>query len=182
MKIVNLSVTNNATTPLPFNLQAYLIALQNYLDDHVTPIWHAPVNIEEATGLVAPDSVTWNLVIADTTDQTSNLGYHTVINGVPTAKAFVTSAAAANVPLSAVISRAVAEMLVNPSGSLTVTAPDGAIRSVEIGEAVSTTYFNVNGFQMADFTYPSYFQPYYGNATGKFDYCNVLTGPVGSVK
>ena len=153
-------------------------ALQDMTNRYLGPAWHTGARFVFSTAPVAGD---WIVYIRDTTDQAGALGYHAVVNGVPTAYVFARTCHQDGITVSSTVSHEVDEMLVDPyidrvvafAGLNDVNPP--AFWLVEVGDPVETASFHVDGFQMSDFVTPAFFET---SATKGFDEMGLLRAPL----
>lgn len=171
--IVNISVYNQASTPLGLNLNILVAALQKYVDDFVAPIWGTPAKLTATNG---PVSGTWGFVFLDDADAPGALAYHTVEDGLPIAKIFVRTILENGETLSSGSSHELVEMLVDPTCSLTMPAPNGDTYAYEAADPVEENVFDVDGFQMSNFVYPCFFQSQQ-DGVNQYDQMKMLTAP-----
>lgn len=167
--IPTISVYNQATTPLGFDLAAFVAAMQKYVDDALEPVWGCPAALTIAAG---PVPGTWGMVFLDSADVEGALAYHTD-EGLPLAKVFVKTILDAGESVSVAATHELAEMLVDPGANCWAMDPHGILYTLECADAVEETSFDVAGFQVSDFCYPAWF----GRPGSQFDHCHALTAP-----
>lgn len=157
------------TTSVPAgDVVAYKNAQQAQLDKDFSPAWGGDATITLVTG-------GWPVYLEDFSDVQGALGYHDVdVSGVPFARVFVKTAAAANISWQSVASHEVLEMLADSNANTTVVGPDGCNWYREVGDPCEDLSYFVNSVEMSDFVYPSWFSP-----TGQkpFDKLGALRAP-----
>jgi hypothetical protein len=174
--IPTIAVFNKATTPLGFNLTDFVAAMQVYIDEHVAPVWGTPAKLVASTDFVKG---AWAMVFLDSADQPGALAYHDLTpDGLPESKVFVKTTLDAKELVSVSASHELVEMLVDPATNLSSSGPDPkTIYAYESADPVEALDFAVQGFQMSDFVYPSYFEAFHKPNSVPFDHMNKVTKP-----
>jgi hypothetical protein len=167
---------NNATTPLGVDLDALIVAMQAFVDEHVVPVWGTPAKLIRSDGFVKG---AWAMVFLDDADQPGALAYHDLTpDGLPEAKVFVKTTLANNDLVSVSASHELVEMLVDPAINLLTTGPDpNVIYAYESADPVEELSFPVNDISMTDFAYPAYFEAFHTPGSTQFDYLKKVTKP-----
>lgn len=177
-QIPQIAVFNQATTPLGVDLDALVAALQKFVTDYVVPVWGTPARLVRTAGF---KKGAWAFVFLDTADQAGALAYHDLTpEGFPLSKVFVKTIAGDGASLSVAASHELVEMLVDPAINMLTTGPDPkAAYAYEAADPVEadSLAFNVNGFKMTDFIYPSYFEIFRKPDSTKFDYRGKVRKP-----
>ena len=177
-QIPDIAVFNQATTPLGVDLDKLIAALQKFVTDYVVPVWGTPARLVKTTGF---KKNAWAVVFLDTADQSNALAYHDLTpDGFPLSKVFVKTIADDGASLTVATSHELVEMLVDPAINMLTTGPDPkAAYAYEAADPVEadSLAFNVNGFKMSDFIYPSYFEIFRKPNSTKFDYRGKVTRP-----
>jgi hypothetical protein len=173
-----IAVFNKAKTPLGLDLGALVAALQRFVDDHVVPVWSTPARLVMTDGF---KKGAWGFVFLDTADAPGALAYHDLTpDGFPLSKVFVKTIAADGASLSVAASHELVEMLVDPAINLLSSGPDAkaayAYESADPVEADELA-FDVSGFAMSDFIYPSYFESFRKPNSTKFDHQGKVAKP-----
>ena len=177
-QIPQIAVFNQATAPLGVDLDALVSALQKFVTDCVAPVWGTPARLARTTGF---KKNAWAVVFLDTADQARALAYHELTpDGFPLSKVFVKTIAGAGASLTVATSHELVEMLVDPAINMLTTGPD--LKSAYAYEAADPVEddslgFKVNGFNMTDFIYPSYFEIFRKPNSTKFDYRGKVSRP-----
>jgi hypothetical protein len=171
-----IAVFNKAATPLGVDLDALIAAMQNYIDNFVAPVWAAPATLVKSTDFV-PGA--WAMVFLDDADQPGALAYHELTpDGLPISKVFVRTTIKDGDSVSVSASHELVEMLVDPAINLMTTGPDPkAVYAYESADPVEELSFPINGIQLSDFVYPSYFEAFHAPASVKFDQMGKVTKP-----
>jgi len=118
-------------------------------------------------------------VFLDDADVQGALAYHDVTpEGMPLSKVFVKTTLANHELVSVSASHELAEMLVDPAVQMMTTGPNlrltYAYESCDPVEAIS---FPVNGIQMSDFVFPSYFEVFRKAGSVPFDQMGKVRKP-----
>jgi hypothetical protein len=139
-------------------------------------VWGTPAKLFKSTDFVKND---WAMVFLDDADQPGALAYHDLTpDGLPLAKVFVRTIVQNREPVSIATSHELVEMLVDPAINMMTTGPDPkAVYAYESADPVEEESFNVNGFPMSDFVYPSYFEIFRKPGSVKFDQVNKVQKP-----
>jgi hypothetical protein len=173
-----IAVFNKAKTPLGLDLSALVAALQKFVDVHVVPVWGTPAKLVLTSGF---KQGAWGFVFLDTADAPGALAYHDLTpDGFPLTKVFVKTIASDGASLSVAASHELVEMLVDPAINLMSSGPDPkAAYAYESADPVEAEElgFDVNGFVMTDFIYPSYFEAFRKPNSTKFDHQGKVTKP-----
>ena len=173
-----IAVFNKAVTPLGLDLGALIVALQKFVDQHVVPVWNTPCKLIQTNAFKKGD---WGFVFLDTADSPGALAYHDLTpDGYPLTKVFVKTIADDRASLTVAASHELVEMLVDPAINLMSSGPDPkagyAYESADPVEA-DELGFEVNGFLMTDFIYPSYFENFRKPNSTKFDHMGKVAKP-----
>lgn len=174
--IPTITCFNRATTDLQVDLDALITAMQHYIDNVVAPIWGTPAKLIKTTGF---QTGAWAMVFLDNADQAGALAYHDLTpDGLPIAKVFVKTTLADKQLVSVAASHELVEMLVDPAINLMTTGPDSTtIYAYESADPVEELSFPVDGIQMSDFVYPSYFEDFHQPGSVQFDHLNQVNKP-----
>src|SRR5260370_11454203 len=113
---------NNATTSLDVDFDKLIGAMQEYVDEHVVPIWGTPAKLVKSTDFIKG---AWAMVFLDNADQPGALAYHDLTPyGLPQSKVFVKTTIENHDLVSVSASHELVEMLVDPAINLMTTGPD----------------------------------------------------------
>ena len=175
-QIPTIACFNRAKTPLGLNLDKLLAALQKFVDNCVVPVWGTPAKLVRSTGFVKG---AWALVFMDNADQADALAYHDLTpDGFPVSSVFVKTIADDKSSLTGATSHELVEMLVDPAINLYTTGPDPKlVYAYESADPVEELSFKIDGFEMTDFVYPSYFESFHKPKSTQFDYMKKVTRP-----
>lgn len=158
------------TVPLGVDPAALLVALQEYVDKHLGPVWSVGCKLR-LSDVVGPGE--WMLVWADDADQAGALGYHNDPLGRPVGYVFVRTSQRAGEPISVTASHELAEMLIDPGANLGAFTPRGRWAALEICDPVESETFAINGLPVSDFVYP----PWFGEPGQVYDHLGHLSKP-----
>lgn len=169
-----ISVYNRATVSLGLDLSKLVIALQAYVSVHIAPVWNCGAILNLTDG---PVPGTWGFVFLDDADVEGALAYHTV-DGLPFSKVFVRTLQQAADSLSVAASHELVECLVDPACNLMAYGA-GKVVAYEAADPVEADEdgFQVGGFQMSDFVFPSWFEGFHPKGATQFDYTGKLSAP-----
>ncbi|HEY6865580.1 MAG TPA: hypothetical protein VI319_16935 [Burkholderiales bacterium] len=171
-----IAVFNKAKTPLGVDLDALVAAMQVFIDQHVVPVWGTPAKLQRSHGFVKN---AWAMVFLDNADQAGALAYHDLTpDGLPISKVFVKTTLDNHDKVSVSASHELVEMLVDPAINLMTTGPDPkVIYAYESADPVEELSFAINGIDMTDFVYPSYFESFHKPGSVQFDHLKKVTKP-----
>jgi hypothetical protein len=167
---------NQAVTPLGVDLDALIAALQVYVDKHVAPVWGTPAKLIKSMDFVKD---AWAIVFLDTADQPGALAYHDLTpSGLPLSKVFVKTTLDDNELVSVSTSHELVEMLVDPAINMMTTGPDAkTMYAYESADPVEAVTFKIDGIEMSDFVYPSYFEVFRKTGSVQFSHVNKVKKP-----
>jgi hypothetical protein len=175
-QIPTIACFNRAKTPLGFDLDKLLAALQKFVDTLVVPVWGTPAKLVKSTGFL-PGA--WAAVFLDTADAPGALAYHDLTpDGFPLSKVFVKTILDDKSSVSVAASHELVEMLVDPAINIWSTGPQsGVFYAYEAADPVEEVSFPVDGIAMTDFVYPSYFEDFRKPGSTQFDPMKKVTRP-----
>ena len=173
-KIVLTDQTNGKVVP-PGQLQQIAAALQQQVDNDFAPVWgvRADISAPAAGDAIPLDALKLNVVESIP----GAGGVHLDDQGQPYAEAV-------NGPdLSISISHEVLEMLVDPWGNRFTLGPDidpgfqdqEVFYLVEVCDPCEATHYPVDGVEVSDFVYPSFYDP---KGVAPFDFKGALAAPL----
>ena len=167
---------NKAKTPLGVDLDKLITAMQEYVDDHVAPVWGTPAKLVKSSNFLKD---AWAIVFLDDADEPDALAYHDLTPaGLPLSKVFVRTTIKNGDLVSVSASHELVEMLVDPAINLMTTGPNPKlVYAYESADPVEELTFNVNGIPMSDFVYPSYFEVFHKAKSVRFDHLNKVKKP-----
>lgn len=152
-----IAVYNRSTTPLGFDLAAFVAAMNEYVTTAVAPAWNVSAELHVAEG---PVSGEWGFVFLDDADAPGALAYHDEETGAPISKVFVRTILDSQSSVTVAASHELVEMLVDPLCCAYTTTEDPlTLYALEAADPVEDDAlgFDVAGFKMSDFVYPSWF-------------------------
>jgi hypothetical protein len=174
--VPKIAVFNKATVSLGVDLDELIAAMQIYIDKFIVPVWATPAKLVKSKDFL---SKAWAMVFLDDADQQGALAYHDLTpEGLPVAKVFVRTTLKNNDLVSVSASHELVEMLVDPAINLMTTGPDlKTVYAYESADPVEDSSFPVNGIQLSDFVYPSYFEAFHKAGAVKFDQLGKIRKP-----
>ena len=167
---------NQAETPLGVDSQKLITAMQVYVDRYVAPVWGTPAKLVKTTGF---KKGAWAMVFLDDADQPGALAYHDLTpDGFPLSKVFVKTILDDNASVSVATSHELVEMLVDPAINMWTVGPEaGTFYAYESADPVEEESFPLDGFDMTDFVYPSYFEDFHKPGATQLDYLKKVQKP-----
>lgn len=173
-KVALINQTNGDAVPAE-TLKRYRDALQNQVDNRLARAWNvrADISVLDAGAVIPPGTLPLNIV----NSLTGPAGVHTNFQGRPSAEAVNGD------QLSITLSHELLELLVDPSGTRVIEAPDLDPYSggqqvkylVEVCDPCAVFSYDIDGVPVSDFVLPSFYDP---NATGKVDFADFLARPL----
>jgi hypothetical protein len=175
-EVPKIACFNKATTALGVSLDDLIAAMQEYVDQFVAPIWATPAKLIKSTDYVKG---AWAMVFLDNADAPGALAYHDLTpDGLPQSKVFVKTTLDNGDLVSVSASHELVEMLVDPAINMMTTGPDSkTIYAYESADPVEALSFKVQGIDMSDFVYPSYFEVFHKLKSVRFDQMNKVSKP-----
>ena len=167
---------SQAKHPLGVPIDTLLAALQEYVDQHVAPVWSTPAQLVHSSGYLKEH---WAIVFLDESDEPGALAYHDLTpDGLPLSKVFVKTIRDGGGSLSVATSHELVEMLVDPAINLLALGPrKGYAYAYESADPVEEVAFPVRGLPMSDFVYPAYFEAFRAERSTQFDHVSKVTRP-----
>lgn len=177
-QIPTIACFNRAKTPLGLDLNKLLAALQKFVDTAVVPVWGTPAKLVLSTGFL-PGA--WAVVFLDTADAPGALAYHDLTpDGFPLSKVFVKTIREDKSSVSIATSHELVEMLVDPAINIWCNGPSaGVFYAYEAADPVEdeAVSFQIDGIDLTDFVYPSYFEGFRKAKSTQFDYTKKVSKP-----
>jgi hypothetical protein len=174
LKVALINQTDGDAVP-PDELEKYRLALQHQVDNDFAPVWkvRADISAPNAGARVPRGTSRLNIV----NSLTGRAGVHTNDQGHPSAEVVNDD------QLSITLSHELLEMLVDPSGTRFIRAPDLDPYSdsqqvhylVEVCDPCAVYSYEIDGVEVSDFVLPSFYDPY---ATGKVDHAGLMDRPL----
>jgi hypothetical protein len=168
---VQVAVVNASTVVQDADVQDAVAALQIQVSRDFVRIWGRDAQISFLPQNTPIPAGTWQLLIADNSDQAGALGYHELtVNGDPLGKVFAKDDIANGNSWTVTASHELLEMLADPWANASVENdnPDGSFRfyALEVCDACEDDQFgyqitipNGKNILVSDFVLPSWFQP-----------------------
>lgn len=177
---VSIACINKALTNLGVPLNKLTAALQKCFDQHFLPIWGYPVTLYN-TDVAKPSD--WQFIYFDDADQAGALGYHDLTkDGQPVSKIFVKTTLEDKQLVSVTACHELFEMTIDPIANLWAEASDGTEYAYEMCDPVEEDTFLVDGIQMSNFLYPTWFEPFKHRPGTKYDHLGLLKSPFSMTK
>lgn len=175
-QIPTIACFNKAKTALGVDLNALIAAMQAYVTQFVVPVWGTPAKLVKSADFVKGQ---WAMVFLDDADAPGALAYHDLTpDGFPLSKVFVRTTLQNGDLVSVSASHELVEMLVDPAINIMTTGPDPKlVYAYESADPVEALTFKVNGIEMSDFVYPSYFENFRKPGSTKFDQLGKVNKP-----
>jgi len=175
---VRIAMVNKATTPLDVDIHALCNAYQQQVDQHFFPVWGISCRLAVMSYVPAG---WWGLGFLDDADAANALGYHDLTpGGQPLGKIFVRTTKNANKKVSVTGSHELLEMLADPGINLgAIPGPNAQadLYAYEVCDACEDSTYQINGIDVSDFVFPSYFEGFRPANSDKFDYLGLITQP-----
>ncbi|MFY9559803.1 MAG: hypothetical protein WAQ52_06185 [Terriglobales bacterium] len=175
-EVPTIACFNKATTDLEVDFDNLITAMQAYVDNFVAPVWGTPAKLIKTTDF---EKGAWAVVFLDNADQAGALAYHELTpDGLPISKVFVKTTLDDKQLVSVSASHELVEMLVDPAINLMTTGPNPkTVYAYESADPVEALSFAVDGIEMSDFVYPSYFEDFHKPGSVRFDQLDKVTKP-----
>jgi hypothetical protein len=178
--VSDIAVLNESSVVNDSDLQVWVKAIQRQLDEQVEPFWGVTANLHFLPKGSERPSGQWWMVVTDTTDLASALGYHDLTSdGQPLGKVFAKTVNdegwGAQESPSRVLSHEVIEIIVDPLMVRVVDLPD-AEYLVEPGDPVflPTQGYAIDNVLVSDWATPAY---YHYNTDTRYDHQGFLNAP-----
>jgi len=177
---VTIACINKATVDLGVPLDKLTATLQKCFDQHFLPVWGYPVKLYN-TKVAKPTD--WQFIYFDDADTAGALGYHDLTTkGQPISKVFVKTTLASKELVSVTACHELFEMVIDPIANLWAEAEDGTEYAYEMSDPVEEDTFLVDGIEMSNFVYPTWFEPFKHPAGTKYDHLGLLKKPFSMTK
>jgi hypothetical protein len=174
VRIACVNKTKHVGLGVPFG--KLTAALQKCYDRHFLPVWGFPVKLYNTK---RPRPTDWQfLYVDDADDADGTAGYHDLtIHGRPVSFVFVRTVLENGEPVSLTASHELFEMVIDPIANMWAEAGGGREFAYEMCDAVEEDTFLVDGLQMSNFVYPTWFEPFRHPRGTKFDHLGLLKSP-----
>lgn len=169
---------NGAKTPLGtgVSFRAFLSALRGFARDFAA-VWGTPCRLVQGNTPNIPAGH-WGLIFIDDADVSGALGYHDLTpDGFPLSKIFVATTIDDGELVSVTASHELAEMLVDPAINLGAEGPRSVWYAYETADAVQEETYKVQGIEMTNFVYPSWFEGFRKKNSTRFDHLGTCRQP-----
>jgi hypothetical protein len=171
---VTIACVNKAKISLGPSMSELTAALQKCYDECFLPVWGYPVKLYNRK----PTPKDWQFIYFDDADAAGAEGYHDLTHrGQPVSKVFVKTSLGDNVPVSVTASHELFEMVIDPIANLWAEKNGRSSYGYETCDPVEEDTFMVNGLEMSNFVYPSWFEPFKHPPHTKFDHLGKLKAP-----
>lgn len=184
MAAIQISVINASTVLSDAAVQAVVPALQQQVSQDFYPAWGVDAVLTFVPQGSNPAPNTWWLTILDDSDQAGALGYHDLTSeGMPLGKVFAGSDLKFGNNWTVTASHELLEMLGDPDVNLTVLVQTGdtagTLYAYEVCDACEADNlgYQINGVQVSDFVYPSWFESFWSAGATQFDKANQIKQP-----
>lgn len=161
-----IAISNISTVVSDADVQAAVAALQIQVSRDFAPIYGADATLQWVAAGQTPPRGSWQLIVADTSDQVGALGYHEMTSdGRPIGYCFAKSTIADGASWSVCLSHELLEMLADPyiDRTVIVDQPDGSenVYMYEVCDAVESDAlgYPIDGVLVSDFVLPPWFAP-----------------------
>lgn len=172
---VHIACINKATVDLGVPMAMLTRALQKAYDEHFLPIWGYPVKLYNTQ---KPRPGDWCLYYLDDARDDDCYGLHDLTHrGQPMAKVFVRDTQADGGHISVVASHEIFEMAIDPLANLWAQATQRTLYAYEMCDPVEEDFFPVDGFQISNFVYPTWFEAFHHPKGTQFDHMGLLKKP-----
>jgi hypothetical protein len=176
---VRIACINRASVNLGLSFDKLTATLQKCYDRHFVPVWGYPVTLYNTRKAKPTD---WRFYYYDDADEAGALGYHLTEDGQPLSRVFVKTTLAVNQLVSVTACHELFEMVIDPIANLWAEAADGVEYAYEMCDAVEEDTFLVDGVEMSNFLYPTWFEPFRHPPGTKYDHLGLLKRPFAMTK
>jgi hypothetical protein len=176
IKIAVINATSSDEVLTDVDAQAAVLALQKQVTNDFAPVWGINADLSFVPRNGEPAVGAWWLVLLDTSDQATALGYHDLtVDGLPLGKAFVLTDKQAGLQWTVTASHELLEMLGDPDINLwAFPHPEAhtdrlyAYEMCDACEADALGYL-IDGTLVSDFLYPAWFESFRLPGSTQFD-------------
>src|SRR5664280_3565250 len=155
-------------------------ALQKCYDRHFLPGCGFPVKLYNTK---KPKPTDWQLLYVDTTLDATTDGYHDLtLRGLPVSYIFVKTVLENREAMSLTASHEIFEMVIDPIANQWAEGKGGWEYAYEMCDAVEEDTFMVDGLEMSNFVYPTWFEPFKHPRNTKYDHLGLLKKPFSMTK
>ena len=184
MPNIGVAIVNASTVLQDEDVSQACPALQTQVSEHLAPVWGVDATLYFIPRGAAPPPGVWWLSILDNSDQAGTLGYHDLTDdGLPLGKVFAGTDLMNGTSWTVTASHELLEMLIDPDINLSVflqNANDvGTLYSYEVCDACEGDQYGyaINGVQVSDFVFPSWFESFHSPGSTQFDITQQISKP-----
>lgn len=190
MAEIKIAVINESSEVTDAQVAQLAPALQVQVSRDFAPAWGVDADLRVIANRAAAAPGEWWLAILDDADQAGALGYHDLTSdGLPLGKVFARTTRLDGGNWTVTSSHELLEMLGDPDINLTVLVQDqnqhaGRLYAYEVCDACEddTFAYAVNGIQLSDFVFPSWFETFRPAGSAQFDFGRQITKPLDLLK
>jgi hypothetical protein len=177
LQMLPISVINHSSIDLGLSLPDLCKLGESYLANALGKYWYGTMAQLIPATTVMPK--TQAIVLIDDADHNEDaLGYESLTpEGYPLSRVFVKDALRFGVPLTQIFTHELAEMRVNPGINLEAMDRSGISYLLEVCDPVDGEPFALDGYQVANFVTPAWFQPFHKPNDLPFDHAKAVNGP-----
>jgi len=187
---IKIAVINESSEVSDAQVAQMVPALQVQVSRDFAPAWGIDADLRVIANRPASAPGEWWLAIIDDADQAGALGYHDLTSeGLPLGKVFARTTRLEGGNWTVTASHELLEMLGDPDINLTVLVQDqnqnaGRLYAYEVCDACEDDAFayQVNGIQVTDFVFPSWFETFRPAGSAQFDFGRQITKPLELLK
>lgn len=184
IKIAVINATSSDAVLTDAGAQAAVLALQKQVTNDFAPVWGRDADLSFVPRNGEPAAGVWWLVLLDTSDQATALGYHDLtVDGLPLGKAFVLTDKQAGLQWTVTASHELLEMLGDPDINLWafphLDAQADRLYAYETCDACEADALGylIDGTLVSDFLYPAWFESFRLPGSTQFDRQSRIQGP-----
>lgn len=185
MANIKIAIVNETTVLADGDVPAVVNALQRQVHEHFAALWGIDADLTFVPKGSTPSKGAWWLVLLDNSDQAGALGYHDLTSeGMPMGKVFVKTDMDYQQQWSVTASHELLEMLGDPDVNLTAfvqpAATKGTLYAYEVCDACEADElgYSIDGVQVSDFVYPSWFESFWQPGATQFDFRGHINQPL----
>lgn len=179
---VTLAVIDRSRSVEADEVSTYLPAWQRQVSEHFAPVWGEDARVLlVGKGEQAPRGA-WKVVLLDSHRDVPFLGLHRVgAQRRPFTFAYVNKAKDSGVPLSALVSHEILEVLANPDVNICHWVERKGRQPLlylrEVADPCQADYYDIDGVPVSNFIYPSWFELHRRRTDGPFDHMGLARRP-----
>lgn len=180
-----IAITNLTTVLTDAEIATAIAALQIQINRDFAPAWNVSATLVAVAKGKAPPIGAWVMNLMDISDQAGALGYHDLTaDGLPLGKVFVKDDLKFGLSWTVTLSHEILESLGDPYIQNAVfiqkTNTTGTLYALEVCDPCEddSIGYLINGVQVSDFVYPTWFEVFRRANSTKFDHMGILTAPL----